>query len=203
MARRPVGAVGARWAVGALVAVIAAVSSTAGPARAQVGYPPGPCTATVNVSAMGPVAVGAVFDVVLRPLCAWTPGLPVSVTINGQFVVAKLAGPDGTVSINVTVLSTTTLSIDDPILVPATCGNNMVTGVGPSSVAGTTVTQSLGFTLDCTSVFTTSQKRGLLAFTGAALLRWAGVAAAIVIGGAALVSVARRRGRPAHRGAPG
>ncbi len=185
--------------VATLVAMLAGLAATGTalsvPAHAQVGYPPGPCTATVNAATVGAVSVGATFTVVLTPVCAWAPGAPVTVFVNGQVVATKLVGLGGTVSVSVTVLSATTLSIDDPVLVPAVCGTNAVSGVGGSSVAVGMVTQTVSFHLDCGSLAAQTVSRGFLSFTGANVLRWAGVAGGAMLIGALLVGVTRKRAK--------
>lgn len=167
------------------------------PAQAQVGYPPGPCTATVNASAAGTVAVGAVLTITLAPVCAWAPGSLVTVTVNGQVVLTKPSGLNGAVTVSVTAVSASTLSIDDPVLVPAICGTNTVTGTGTSPTASAPATQTVTFGLNCASVVSQTGSRGLLSFTGANLLRWTGIALGLVLVGALVLVPSRKRAKVA------
>jgi hypothetical protein len=123
----------------------------------------------------------------------------VTVSVNGQIVATKAAAATGSVSINLTVLSATTLSIDDPILVPAVCGQNTVTGLGGSSVANGMVTQVVMFNVDCASVANQAASRGFLSFTGANVLRWTGIALGLVMIGAFFVASSRKRAKTAER----
>jgi len=194
LTRRPVAA------LAAMLAGLAATGAGLGtPAHAQVGYPPGPCTATVNTTAAGTLRIGATVTITLTPLCAFTVGGAVNVTVNGLVVATKVATAGGTVSITVTALSATTLSIDDPVLVPAVCGPNTVTGVGPSAAANAMVTQTVSFGLDCTTVAAQTVSRGFLSFTGANILRWSAIALGAVVVGGLIVGATRRWSKAASR----
>lgn len=166
-------------------------------ASAQTGYPPGPCTPLTGTQDVGAVDIGQRFILQLAPTCVWTPGAPVAVTVNGVDIPGKVADARGFVLVDITVVSATQLSIDDPVLTPASCAANAVTGTGPSAVAGgATVTQTANFTLNCPGVPTASPAtpvRGRLSLTGANLLWTSAAAAALFAVGALLVVVSRRR----------
>lgn len=172
------------------VAIAAVVAS---PAAAQTGYPPGPCTTTASSQMAGTFAVGAVITVEINPVCAFTPGTIAAVEVNGVLVANKTVTLSGIVSVGVTVLSRTQLSIDDPVIVPAVCGTNTITGRGPSAAAGTMVTDTVMVNVDCGG--TSAVRSSLLARTGAFIGRTAGIAAVLVALGAALAVPARRRRR--------
>jgi hypothetical protein len=150
------------------------------------------------------VEIGQRFVVQLAPTCLFTPNAAVTVTVNGIDIPGKTAEASGVVLVDVTVLSATQLSIDDPVLTPAVCGDNTITARGPSTTAqGGTSTQTATFSLTCPAglpgagVATPVGSR--LSLTGADSLRVAAAAVALVAAGAMLVVVARRqrRGTPA------
>lgn len=148
--RRRVGALSALLALaGAALAVLAA------PAEAQTGYPPPACTANASTQQLGSFNVGDTITVTLAPSCPFQPGTPVTVTVNGVTVGTKVANSSGFVVVRITVVSTSTLSVDDPVLVPVVCGQNVVTATGFSAVANASVTQSAVFTVNCGPAATT------------------------------------------------
>jgi hypothetical protein len=69
--------------------------------------------------------------------------------VNGTPVGTKVADANGFVRVTITVLSTLQLSVDDPVIVPAICGQNTVTATGFSNVANGNVTHTATFTLNC------------------------------------------------------
>ena len=148
--RRRVGALSALLALaGATLAVLAA------PAGAQTGYPPPGCTANASTQQLGSFNVGDTITLTLAPSCPFQPGTPVTVTVNGVAIGTKVANSSGFVVVRITVVSTSTLSVDDPVLVPVVCGQNVVTATGFSAVANATVTQSAVFTVNCGPAATT------------------------------------------------
>ena len=172
----------------------AAVFSLAAPASGQTGYPPGPCTPTTGTQDVGTVTVGQQFVLQLAPVCLFTPGATVSINANGV-TFSDVAEPNGTVILNVNVLSPTQLSINPTV--PARCGVNTVTGTGPSSTAqGGVVTQTANFTLVCPTTGPTGGTTGTggtLSRTGSDTLRYVAVALALVVAGSVVVLVTRRR----------
>lgn len=177
-------------------------------ASAQTGYPPGPCTATVGTQDVGTVVVGQTFRLQLAPTCVFAVGAPLTVTVNGAAIPGKVADANGFVVIQVTVVSTTQLSIDDPVSAPAVCGVNTATASGPSPTAtGGAATQSATFTLNCATTGTTAPAtpsaitgaapatpiQARLSLTGADTLRIVAVALALVAAGSIFVVAARRR----------
>jgi hypothetical protein len=181
----------------ALMAVAgAAVLSLASPASAQAGSGVGLCTTVSGIQNVGTVTVGQRFVLQLAPTCVFTTGQPITITVNGVNIPGKVANASGFVTIDVTVVSATQLSIDDPVLTPAICGTNTVVATGPSSTAqGGTSTQTATFTLTCTTVpVVATPIQGRLSLTGANSLRYAAVALALVAAGSmALVATRRRR----------
>jgi hypothetical protein len=165
-------------------------------ANAQVGYPPGPCVpGNITIDA-GAHAIGTTFSVRLQPLCAWDPGSPVTLTVDGTDVPGKIADAGGGVTVTVTVLSATQLSIDDPVLVASQCGANQMTGSGRSSAAaGAIDTATAKFRVICPAAAGAAQAGAVsgVAFTGANILKWAGIALVMIVGGWLLVGIARRR----------
>ena len=180
----------------ALVALLGGtVFLLAPPASAQVGYPPGACTATVGSSGdFGAFPVGSTATLTIRAVCTFDAGGTATVVVNGQPAGTKPIQADGTVVVTVTVLSTTELSVNP--VVRGQCGVNTVSVTGPSASAGTRVTQTATFTVLCPGVKPAAQAvRGRVAFTGANLMRWGAVALALVALGASLVMLDRRRAR--------
>lgn len=183
-------------AMAVLVALVGGLVLLASPqASGQTGYPPGLCTATTGTQDVGTVQIGQRFVVQVAPTCLFTPGTPVTVTVNGVDIPGKTAEPGGFVLVDVTVVSATQLSIDDPVLTPAICGTNTITARGASTTAqGGTSTQTATFTLECPivpAVATPVQRR--LSLTGTDSIGVVAAAAALVLAGTGLVLVARRR----------
>lgn len=200
----------ARVAFAGLVALLATlfVPFAVPAAQAQTGYPPGPCTATVSASALGSATVGSTITLTLQPTCVWTPNSQVQVTVNGESVGTKIANANGFVTVSITVLDDETLSVDDPVIVPAICGTNTVIGRGTSTVAsGNVVTHQATFTLVCEDEDEDEDgdrdkdkdkvpvaKR--LAFTGSNFETLLALGLVLVVGGATVVVAARRRKPP-------
>ncbi len=187
-----------------VLAVVGGLLFLAAPAApAQTGYPPGLCTATTGSVNVGTVEIGQRFVAQLAPTCLFTPGPPVTVTVNGIDIPGKTAEPGGFVLVDVTVVSATQLSIDDPVLTPAICGTNTITARGASATAqGGISTQTATFTLNCPAAAPgaggqgaggATPVSGTLSRTGADSLRVAVAALALVAAGTMLVIVARRR----------
>lgn len=176
-----------------------AVVLSAPPAVAQVTTLPyqGLCTANVTATDLGTFTVGQSITVVLAPTCAWNPGGNVNVTVNGQAVGTKPVAANGTITVHITIISATQLSVDDPVLVTGQCGRNEVVGVGPSSVANTTVTATATFTVTCAAAAATPTPSSGVAFTGANIARAAAVGTLAIAIGLALVVLGRRRRTPA------
>lgn len=168
----------------------AAVFSLAAPASGQTGYPPGVCTATTGTQDVGTVTVGQQFVLQLAPTCVFTAGATVTINANGV-VFTKVAEPNGSVLLNVNVLSTTELSINP--IVPARCGVNTVTATGPSPTAVGGVSQTANFTLVCPTAVPTARTGGVLSRTGSDTVTYAAVAMALVVAGSIVVLVTRRR----------
>ena len=77
--------------------------------------------------------------------------------------------------VDITVVSATQLSIDDPVLTPAICGTNTVVATGPSQTAqGGISTQTANFTLTCPDHpgGGDATTQGRLSLTGANTLRY-------------------------------
>jgi len=131
------------------MAVLGGVLLFVGPAAsAQTGYPPGLCTTVTGTQDVGNVDIGQRFVLQLAPTCLFTPGAAVTVTVNGVDIPGKTAEPGGFVLVDITVVSPTQLSIDDPVLTPAFCGTNTATASGPSATAqGGISTQTATFTI--------------------------------------------------------
>lgn len=182
-----------------LIALYTLVAPTA---HAQTsGYPPA-CTTTASASALGSASIGSTITLQLQPTCAWTPGSAVEVVVNGQGVGTKTADANGFVTVTITVLSATSLSVDDPVIVPTVCGTNTVTGRGTSTVAsGAVVTHQATFTVACGAATPAAgaTPTARVAFTGANVSRWAAVALAALVGGALLLVAGRRRRVPPTR----
>ena len=164
-------------------------------AGAQTGYPPGSCTVVSGTQDVGTVTVSQRFLLQVAPLCLFTPGTVVTVTVNGVDIPGKTAEPGGFVLVDITVISATQLSIDDPVLTPAICGTNTVVARGASSVAvGGISTQTATFTLTCPAGATpVNNSGGLLSRTGAEPQRYIAVALALMVAGAVTLTVTRRR----------
>lgn len=202
-------------ALAALAGLLSGFLALLAPAvSAQTGYPPGPCTATVGTQDVGTVVVGQTFRLQLAPTCVFAVGAALTVTVNGVTIPGKVADANGFVVIQVTVVSTTQLSIDDPVTAPAVCGVNTATASGPSPTAnGGAATQSATFTLNCATTGTTAAGgtpaaanpsavtgaspatpiQARLSLTGADTVRVVAVALALVAAGTIFVVAARRR----------
>lgn len=180
--------------VAGLFAVMASLLPT--PAIAQVGYPPPACTVTASVQNFGAVNIGDTVRLVLAPTCVFAPGTQLTVLVNGQSIGVKVADANGFVTVQVTVLSATQLSIDDPVLVSSVCGRNSIAASGFSTVAGGVVTHSASFDVVCRAPVVQATK-STIAFTGAWLLRWLIVGLALTAVGFVIATAARRR-RPAR-----
>ena len=188
-----------------VVALVGGLLFFATPAASpQTGYPPGLCTAVSGTQDVGTVEIGQRFVVQVAPTCLFTPGTPVTVTVNGVDIPGKTAEPGGFVLVDVTVVSATQLSIDDPVLTPAFCGTNTVTARGASRTAqGGIATQTATFTLNCPApaaggggipgAGVATPVAGRLSLTGANSLRVAVAAVALVVAGSMLIVVTRRR----------
>jgi len=166
------------------------------PASAQTGYQQGDCTVLVGSQNVGSVNVGQTFVLQIAPQCIFTSGAGIVVTVNGVNIPGKVANASGVVLVQITVVSATQLSIDDPVLTPAICGTNTVTARGPSTVAGgQQVTQTATFTVNCTTTpVAATPVQGRLSLTGANSLRFVAIAVALLAAGSiALVATRRRR----------
>ena len=182
-------------AVGALVGIVSGFLILLAPvAGAQIGYPPGSCTAVTGSQNVGEVTVGQQFILQIAPTCLFDPGATVTINANGVSF-TDTAEPNGFVLLNVNVLSTTELSINP--VVPARCGTNTVTATGPSSAAvGGTATQTATFNLVCPGGATTTVPKagqGLLSRTGADSAGFVAIALVLVAAGSTAVVLTRRR----------
>jgi hypothetical protein len=180
--------------VGALLLLLAPAAS------AQTGYPAGLCTTIAGTQDVGTVSVGQHFVLQLAPTCVFTPGAPVTVTVNGVNIPGKVANASGAVLVDITVVSPTQLSIDDPVLTPAICGVNTATARGPSATAqGGISSQTANFVLTCPAgagagvAPVATPVLGRLSLTGANTVRWAALALALMAAGSMAVVVTRRR----------
>jgi len=167
----------------------------AGPAGAQAsneaGSTIGPCGVTVNTVDLGTFKIGDVIKAHLVPVCLFDVGAAVPTVVNGQSVGTKTADATGGINVSITVVSSTQLSIDDPVVVTGQCGANSVSGTGPSSAAQSNVTVTGIFTVLCPAA-TVVSKSGL-AFTGANIALWVAIALALVFLGFVMVRTVRRR----------
>ena len=188
----------------ALGVVVGALSLLAPAASAQTGYPPGGCNVLTATQDVGTVNIGQTFVVQVAPQCVFTPGAAVTVTVNGVNIPGKVAGANGAVLVEVTVVSATQLSIDDPVLTPAFCGVNTVTARGPSTAAGgQQVTQTATFTVNCAATTTggttgtttgaATPITGRLSLTGSNTLRFVAIALALLAVGSLFAVAGRRR----------
>ena len=178
-------------ALAALTGVLALL--TPSPVAAQTGgYPPGLCNVLTGAQDLGNVAVGQQLRFQLAPQCIFTPGATVSLTANGV-AFTKIANAAGFVDLSVNVISETQFEINP--VVPARCGVNTIVGTGPSAVAGgRQVTQTATFNLVCRGAVAkpaTPPRR--LSLTGDNVARWGASALVLLLMGAALVTVGRRR----------
>jgi hypothetical protein len=168
-----------------------ALGMPASSAQTTATYP-GTCNVTTSSVDAGSHNITSTFTITLAPTCVFDPGATVTVFVNGQSVGTKTASSSGTVSVQITVTSSNQLSIDDPILVNSQCGANTVVATGPSSVAGSTVTHSASFTVNCPAAAGAATK-GTVAFTGDNIARWSAAALVLVAAGFGLVVFSRRR----------
>jgi hypothetical protein len=194
-------------AMAVLVSLVSGVVLLVVPAAsAQTGYPPGPCTAVTGSINVGSVSIGQRFVLQVAPTCLFTPGTPVTVTVNGIDVPGKTAEAGGFVLVDITVISATQLSIDDPVLTPAICGTNTVIARGASSTAqGGISTQTATFTVNCPAAGTgtgtgtatpATPVAGRLSLTGANSMRFVALALALMVAGSLALVVTRRRLAP-------
>lgn len=188
------------FSIAALMALLSGAAMLIAPAAsAQTGYPPPPCRPLDGTQYDGAHQIGETFTAVLAPVCLFTPGANITVTVNGQSVTPppKAAEANGTLNVTVFVESATSLLIDDPVRVSSQCGRNTIVATGPSQVARANVTQTSTFDVLCPGAVPRAVQ-GRVAFTGANVTIMAAVALALVGIGAVLV-VANRR-RKAHPG---
>lgn len=176
-----------------LMAMVGASLFLLAPAASAQPYPPGECTVTVGDSGnLATAGVGDTVTLTIRAVCSFTPGTTVTVVVNGQAAGTKPVNADGSVTVTVNVLSTTELSINP--VVRGQCGANTVSVTGPSSVAGTNVTQNASFTVACPAAAAVPV-RGRVAFTGSNVFRWGAVAVFLLAAGGGLMAFSRRRSR--------
>ena len=182
-------------AMAMVLGVVAACLMVTPAASAQTGYPPGLCTTVSGEQNVGTVSIGQRFVLQIAPTCLFTPGAAVTVIVNGTEIPGKVATASGVVLVDITVVSATQLSIDDPILTPAICGTNTVTARGASATAqGGISTQTATFTLTCPArPAVATPVPGRLSLTGADTLRLVAVALALAVAGAGVLMVTRRR----------
>ncbi len=176
-------------------ATVAGIMSLSMPmASAQVGYPAGRCVPANVVQDYGTRAIGETFNIRMVTQCLWDPGSAVNLTVNGQPAGTKIAAGDSSITVNVTVLSATQLSVNDPI-VKGGCGENRAVGSSPSSAAGGAMeTYTALFRVNCGAApAKASTVSGGVAFTGANILKWGGIALVLTAGGWLLVGLSRRR----------
>lgn len=189
-------------AMAVLVGLVGAVMLLVVPAAtAQTQqYPPGLCTAVTGSQNVGSVNIGQRFVLQVAPTCLFTPGTPVTVTVNGVNIPGKTAEQGGFVLVEITVLSATQLSVNP--IVPAICGTNAVTASGPSaSAVGGVSTQTANFTLNCpagtgTGTGTASPATpvaGRLSLTGANSMRFVALALTLMVAGSLALVITRRR----------
>ncbi|MGH9126179.1 MAG: hypothetical protein ACRDZ8_15860 [Acidimicrobiales bacterium] len=170
------------------ITLMCAASSLGAIAVAQ-SYPPGssvPSCTPGNVNIGPPVPVGQ--SVTLNLCGGFTAGTSVTIKVNGVLTSVTKMPVNGAVTVVITVVSNTTLSIDDPVDVPAICGTNTVVATGQ----GTPGTSTGTFTLNCS---TTTTSTGALALTGADVAGIIVVALVLLVVGSLLVVVQRRRRR--------
>lgn len=186
------------FSIAALVAVLSGTAFLVAPAAsAATVYPPPLCTPTTGAQSAGGHQVGETFSVTLTPVCIFTPGATVTITVNGQVVGTKVADASGSVTVTINVASATSLLVEDPVRAPGQCGANSLSANGPSQVAQTNVTQTAAFDVLCPGAVPQAQQ-GRVAFTGANVARMAALALALIGIGSVLVVGNRRR--RAHAG---
>ena len=155
----------------------AAIVAFAPAAAAQTGYPSGLCPPTDTVFDAGTHNVTGTFTVRLAPVCLWTPVSEVVTPLNGQPVGPKVADAAG------------------GVLVASRCGENNASGIGPSAAAGGAMVRSAAsFRVNCDRAAAPRSGRvGIVAFTGADVMRWGGLALGLLAVGSLLVIGTRRR----------
>ena len=188
-------------AMAVLVSLVSGLVLLVAPAAsAQTGYPPGLCTTVTGTQNVGSVNVGQRFVLPVAPVCLFTAGTPVTLTVNGVDIPGKTAEAGGVVLVDITVVSASQLSIDDPVLTPAFCGTNTVTARGGSSTAqGGISTQTATFTINCPATpapgtaGVATPVPGRLSLTGANTMRYTAVALTLMVAGSLALVVTRRR----------
>ena len=190
------------FSIAALMAVLSGAAFAVAPAAsAQTGYPPPACSPVTGTISAGSHPIGETFSTTLTPVCVFTPGATVTVTVNGVVVGTKVADASGSVSVTVFVESATSLLIDDPVRVPGRCGpDNRIVATGPSEVARADVTQIATFDVLCPggpdgpdAGQVPRARQGGVAFTGDNIALMAAAAIVLVGIGAGLVITNRRR----------
>ena len=189
------------FSIAALMAVLSGAAFVVAPAAsAQTGYPPPVCSPLTGTSFAGSHAIGETFSTTLRPVCVFTPGTTVTVSVNGVVVGTKVADASGSVSVTVFVESATSLLIDDPVRVPGHCGpDNRIVATGFSEVARAEVTQTAAFEVLCPVAGRPGAgqvpraRQGGVAFTGDNIALMVAAAAVLLGVGTGLVVTNRRR----------
>jgi hypothetical protein len=115
----------------------------------------------------------------------------VAIALNGIATGITKTPTLGAITTHITVTSTSSVDVDDPVAVAIACGaTDTVSATGPTAT-GTTATENGTFVVQCATTSTTTGNP--LAFTGANVLK-ALIAALVLIGlGTALVLFQRRR----------
>jgi hypothetical protein len=171
------------------IAVLFSSAFGGGLAAAQTGYPP-TTTASSALCAGGGANAGVVKigATVTFTLCGpFRPGSAVALTVDGDVAGVKTANANGAVTVVITITSSTTALVNDPIKVDVNCGANNVIATG-TSPTGTTVVSTGTFSITCAP--TTS---GGLAFTGANISKFLAAALLLIAVGVALLVAERRR----------
>lgn len=176
----------------------------AGPASAQV-YNPGTTTTTAagatttappttsTTAAPGGNQNGGTHvkgETFTNNACGYRPGATVTLTVDGQAGPSATADSNGCVAIQVTILDNSHVRVNG-VTFNASCGSNNVVTTGPGA-NGSTLSETDTFTINCAA---TPTGGGGLAFTGANILKLGGAAALLILFGAGLVAVERRRAR--------
>jgi hypothetical protein len=174
----------------ALTPAAAAVAQTS-------GYPPpANCVNNPTGQNLGTINVGQTLSTTMTPVCIFIAGSTVNMTVNGASGGTKTANAQGGVPVNLTAVSQTSGSLNDPVTVPIQCGANSITASGNSATGPTSTTGT--FTLNCAAAAGTSTTPSSgVAFTGANILRWS-LGALALIGIGALFVLGSRRRREAH-----
>jgi len=164
------------------------------PASAQP-YPPGACTPD-SANFAGDFVVGQTITLTLAANCVWDPGTGVATTVNGTPVGIKTASAAGTISVQITIVSATELSVDDPVQTAAYCGANTVVGVGASRASATgRSTHTTTFNISCPGAAAQPAAKGRVALTGANVMRWSAIAVGLVVVGGMFLALDRRKAR--------